>query len=356
MAGAPGPAELVDRAGLGAADRAAAIDGLSRVRPITAGQRLQLDELLAESGRDVLGVGTPIDPAVVAAGVTGSGELNTLDTTAAPPDAAPSYFTLSTGRLELTDARAVFFPGDGQPAVRAVAYALPDLPDVAGAAPPPLSDDAIRSTLRAIARLNGNRPKQAQVQAILMLLRGVGQQVVVPTTDGSDPATEVTAVQTDPDGNLTIQTAHAGTTCELTVTPACQVSASLVTPAMAAAVAAKPLNQAAMDVFGVTAAAQLALAVYLLVIGILTVRRSRLGRVLHWIFVGLKVPLAVLASWAAWSVTRELNTGGAGWWATPSLLGLIYPIALIFVLCGRSARDYYGPADLTSAGTRSAPW
>jgi hypothetical protein len=355
----PGPTEVVDQDGLPAADRAAVVEGLSRVRSVTPGQQLQLDELLAESGRDVIGLGSPVDPAVVAVAVSASGQLDPLGTAAAAVDSTPSYFTLSTGRLEVTDARAVFFPTGGQPAIRAVAYALPEQPGIDGAAPPTLSDEAIRSTLRAIARWNGTRPKQAQVQAILSLLRSPGQQVVVPTGDGSDPAAQVTSARSDEDGTLTVVTSHAGSTCELTVTPNGQVSASLTTATMAtaaAAAAAKPASGNAMGVVVLASLVQLAIAVYLLVIGILTVRRSGLGRLLHWIFVGVKVPVATAAVAAVWWLWRSLPGGSAAWWAMPALVGLAYPVALLFALCSRQVRDYYGLTTVTSGGTRSAPW
>jgi hypothetical protein len=345
--------EVVDPDGFSASDRAAAIEGLSRVRQMTQGQQSQLDELLAEFGHALFSTGSPVDPAVVAASVTTSGQLGTLDTAAA--DSATTYFVLANGRLELTDTRAVFFPGPGQPSLHAVAYVLPDLPADATTAPP-LSDDAIRSTMRTIARMNGSRPKAAQVQAMLTLLRGSAQQVVLPTKDGSDPATEVANAMSDPDGTLTVLTAHAGTSCTVTVTTAGQVSASLATPNAAAV--GPPPNSAALGFVVILSAVELAIAIYLLVIGILTVRRSRLGRVLHWIYVGVKLPVAVGVVVAMTMLGSSISGAGtSGWWVAGASIGLIYPTVLIFALFARTVREYYGSADaVTSGGTRSAPW
>ena len=343
--GVPGPAEVVDTGGLNAADRSSVIEGLARVRPLTPGQQMQLDELLAESGRTVVSVGTaPVDPALIAAGVGGSGDMGTLGTAGAAVDGSACYFVLPNGRLELTDSRAVYFPGDGQPAVRAVAYVLPPLPEPQGgqtAPPPPLTDDAIRSTLRNVCRLNGTRPKSAQVKALLDLLRNPNQQVVLPTPDGSDPAAEVIRAQTDPDGALTVDTVHAGMTCSLTVQPNGQSSAALLPVAPAVPVPA--VSPGAAGGFLIAAAAQLAVAVYLLVIGILTVRRSRFGRVLHWVYVGVKLPLAAGAAVAVFYVCKSLpEMRDATWaWEAPTIAGGLYPLALVFALCGRSVRDYY---------------
>ena len=168
-----------------------------------------------------------------------------------------------------------------------------------------------------------------------------------------------TALGWPDDGTLTVRTSHAGSDCELRVTPAGQVSASLVTAGPGTAAVGRPANGAAMGGVLATAVGQLALAVYLLVIGILTLRQSPRGRQLHWVFVGLKVPIAVAAAAAVGWLWPSLSggTGGWNWWAVPALAGLAYPVALALVLRGRSARDYYRwPAAVTSGGTRSAPW
>ena len=333
---APTVAELVDPDGFTSADRATVAQGLARLRPLSAGQASQLDELLAEAGKRVVNTGGPPDPAVVAAGVTASGQLTSLGPTTGE---SPSFFLLATGRLELTDDRAVFFPEDGQPAVRAMAYPVPP-PAADAVGPPPLSDDAIRSTLRAIARLNGGRPKAAQVTAVAAFLGGAAQQVVIPTTDGSDPACEVTSATTDAAGALTVATVHGTNACSLSVTPAGQMSAAMVpvyTPTVP-----KP-NGAAVRAVALLSFAQLGLAAYLLVAGILTVRQARRGRLLHWLYVAVKIPAAIGAIVAGAWLWNSVKGGGGLFspWAVPAGLGLIYCVVLVPVLATRSVREYY---------------
>ncbi len=360
MAVAPRPAvvglaavEVVDENGYGAADRAAVIEGLARSRAITPEQREQLDELLAESGRTIVSVGTPVDPSLVSASVSSTGQLTEYGATASDGEHAPSYFVLANGRLEVTDTRAVFFPGDGQPAVRAVAFPLPAVS--AGFTPGPLTDDAIRSTLRSIVRLNGGRPKSVQIKAAVDMLRGPGEQIVVPTTDGTDPAAEVTAATTDPSGTLTIDTSHGSSTCEWTVTADGQTNASI--SSTATAIAPPPVSKATLGFTVSLAIPEFAAAVYLLVIGILTARRSRFGRRLHWIYVGVKLPLSVAAIVAAGYVGAKVSGGsGTGWWLVPAGLGAVYPLSLVRALMAKSVRAFYGPGDVTSAGTRFDPW
>jgi hypothetical protein len=112
-----------------------------------------------------------------------------------------------------------------------------------------------------------------------------------------------------------------------------------------------------------------AIAVYLLVIGILTVRGSRAGGKLHLAYALLKLPLLVFGAYAWWrfqqnfaaavfsiqqlqtqgsvpaSVRASISTGlgeSAIWLAG---MAAIYPIALLIVLMtSKSAREYFQPA------------
>ena len=108
----------------------------------------------------------------------------------------------------------------------------------------------------------------------------------------------------------------------------------------------------------------LGVAIYLLVIGILTLRDSPSGAKLHWWYVIGKIPLVFFASaagfWLQSSMMRGVMAtmpaapGGAPMtspFASPvimavsammgALFALAYPVALIFVLRTRTVRDFY---------------
>ncbi len=355
---APGPAELVGANGTTAADRATIIEGLGRVQLLTALERDQLDELLAEEGKTVLPLGADFTPEQVVANVTRSGHLSTGGA------AGSEYFVLGTGRLEVGEDRAIFFPPNGQPSVRSNAISIPAGPSGV------LTPDQIRSVIRAINRQNGSRIKSAQVSAIIQILQGPGQQLVAAANDGSDPATQITSVTTDrDDGSLKVATAHAGTTSDITVTAAGQVTSSstmsttLNGSATSTSVTSfggsgstrpgfdKSTSQWAMFLTGL----QLALAVYLLICGIFMLREGgHLGRRMHLIYLGLKLPVGIAAAVVSYQLWAGFEASNASNGAPPSLpigfmlpaaIGLIYPVVLLPVLlASRGVRDYFSAA------------
>lgn len=102
-------------------------------------------------------------------------------------------------------------------------------------------------------------------------------------------------------------------------------------------------------------AASVALAVLLLIAGILILRQHRLGRRFHLIFAWLKILLAISAGLAwglLWSGILSQGGGPGGSSVRPEsaigiasvilfFTGATYPIALIIALRSRTVRDYY---------------
>jgi len=129
------------------------------------------------------------------------------------------------------------------------------------------------------------------------------------------------------------------------------------------------LNKTAATLAMLEAMLSMVLAVYLLIIGIVTLRDSRSGAKLHWVYVVVKIPLAVLAvvaySMVASSLVSGMNAAAAAAAAAPGgapavapgaggmatfwviLLGVAsfaYPLALVPVLLTKTVRKYYSPA------------
>jgi hypothetical protein len=339
--------------GLPAAARRNMADGLSRLTALSEKQLLQLDELLAEQGMNVVPTAATFTPAQLGTAVSKNGHLPFNGTTGS------DYFVLGQGRLELSDDRAVFFPDDGQPALRSKAIDLPPL----AVSPHQLSPDQIRSVLRMIHDLNGSKIKSAQMQSLTQTFQNPGQQIVVPTTDGSDPAWEITTVSTDASGSLSVNTVHGSTYASISCDSAGNLGQSTVSPGVSSNVAFPHGTGPTVDTTAATATLiltvlQLLLAIFLLISGILTLRYNPRGRMLHWIYVLLKIPLAAgtaVASMWMWnslmaSIPSPNNAASAGvsttaaisMGAVPAIIGGAYAIVLVFLLLSSNVRTYYG--------------
>jgi hypothetical protein len=354
-----GTPERVPYSGLAYSDRQMFEIGLQQVRPLSAGQLEQLDEMLAENGKAIAGGTGAIPPGQVVATVTSSGHHPVGDTPGS------DYFVMSTGRLELSNDRAVFFPTAGQPSIRSVAVQLPA--PVFGWSPKSLQPYQIRSIVRAVNELNGAKIKSAQARTLAGTLQNPGQQLVVPTTDGSDPAYEVTAAVTDADGTLEVTTLH-GT---VSSTFMCDASGSIINQPVAPGVLNGRLTATptANKTAGISAMslsiAQLLPAIFLLVAGILTLRFSPRGRLLHWIYVAVKLPMGIATAavsfwmWNSMLQSAMTMTTGPGappppgaaaagsaiasmmFGIVPATLGCLWPIVLMFLLSSRSTRLFY---------------
>jgi hypothetical protein len=338
--------ELLDADGMPAAARAIVVDGLARVRDLSEAQRRQLDELLAEAGKNILPIAGGTAQEQIAANVSRSGHLTTNG-------ADTDYFVLGNGRLELTDDRAVFFPSDGQPIIRANAINVPANPAST------LQPDQIRSVIRAINRINGSRIKSAQVTAIIAALQNPGEQLITTTTDGSDPANEVVSASTDADSNLTLSTHHAATDTTAVLDVNGQMTSTFSGSVSTTGFMNSPprFNRNAVGWTILLNCGQLGLAIYLLICGIFTLRSSSfVGRRMHWIYVGIKLPIAIAAGVVTYGLWSDFFTSlsaakpagvspmGAIWFTLPAVLGLIYPVALIVLLNLRGVRGYYSAA------------
>jgi len=96
------------------------------------------------------------------------------------------------------------------------------------------------------------------------------------------------------------------------------------------------------------------LGIYLLILGILTLRDSRRALHRHWVYVWLKIPLAIVSGVETWWTFRVLVRGMQGpkyaWVDSFAivlaiaglLMALIYPVGLMFVLRTSKVRVWAG--------------
>lgn len=341
--GATAPTHL--QRGMDATERDVAIAALTRMRPMTPARKRQLETILASAGK-------VIEPGYVHE----IGTMPEMRSGESPPD----YFLTATGRLEVYNDRAVFFPVDNTPTIRVSApvdgsggpAGEPVVvhegasvgPSTTAVATGALSRAESQSVVQQAQAMGTNALNGAQANTLQALVESPGQQLVQP----GGALGSVTSVLSQANGGVMVQFTNGGS---VTLGQQGNVITMTTTPVMPVF----NFSPAALGLSLAVSVATLGLAVFLLVAGIVTLRLSPRGRRLHLVYATLKIPLEVLGCVAAVWVAREFAAGinqGAGGAAfttsyaivtglIPALLGLAYPVGLLIALNTKSIREYY---------------
>ena len=369
--------------GMSDPQRQAAVAALTERQPLTPSSKRQLDAILAAAGNS-FGVDEVTEAGMMPQTVKGD-----------PPQA---YFVTRAGRLEVFHDRATFFPSNGSQIVRVSApppgpegdAAMETVPqentvedvlvdtdasadgdagaDASAAAPTSgpatgpaatlpvgaaLSAAEAQAVVQQAQSLSGNTLNAAQLATLQSMLSGVGQQLVQP---GASQGAVVVAF-TQADGSAVVQFADGGS---LTI----GANGNLMSMVAAPMIPTFTFTPWAIGLQLVIAIASLGLAVYLLVVGIMTLRQSPRGRRLHLVYACIKIPLAIAAGVASAQVARDFaasmaampgGAAGAGGFSlfsgiVPAVLGCAYPIALLVVLNLKPVREYYRFSGADGAG------
>jgi putative Ca2+/H+ antiporter (TMEM165/GDT1 family) len=332
--------EFLTPAGLPAAQRRMLIEVLAAKQPLSEPRRAQLEAMLVDSGRIVLPADVPqTRQADVRRLVAGSGRLPSLD---GKPGRV--FYDLSTGRLEIDDDSAVFFPADGSPAVRTtgpVAVAVPNGSTV-------LSPAQVQAAVEQVQTLSGAPLTQPQREALASALRQPWQQLIRPSASVTGIRSQFRSAVRQVDGSIIVQTSMA--TCTLLPQGAVQMNGAYVATATGtpvAAVSGRSVTAALADAF-----VSLALAAALLVFGILALRQSRrMGRWLKiWAVVKLAAAIGTAMAWGwfyremlvAWHAGRGDSAAVAtGIGIALGSAAALWPAILLILLHTRGAREYY---------------
>ncbi len=338
----PGLAIPVSPRGLDADARNEIATGLSDLRFLSGPRLDQLNALLAEAGQEMFPDGGKpltarrVQDELVLSNVTGL--------SADPATPGPDTIRTDGGRFEVYDDRAVFYPNRGE-IIRVSAPATSN----SG-----LSPAQVEAIVQQAGAASGNALNPGQVAALRTLLATPGQQYVSPITV---PAA-IRSAQASGDGTVFLMFPNGSAS----IGPQGQMTASTSaagTPAVPFPGSRIKINRTAMALAMFATLAGFGLAVYLLVIGILTLRGSPRGRRLHLVYAALKIPVTILGAGAAWWLTTTflealLSTGGTNVMfqrgifagvgtqqAVMAVIALIYPIALLITLQTRAVKDYY---------------
>lgn len=317
--------------GYNARDREVIVAGLRRVRPLSDARQQQLAAMLADSGRLILPlVGQDMQVEQIAANVSEHGQLPS----ARPNEEGTDYFVLGRGRLEVGDNNAVFFPADGGETIRTQGVIASPGDDGTM-----LSEAQITAVVAQIETLAGRPLTDAHKSGVRTALQTPGQQFILPSPSVVGATNQVVWATIDPNGSLVVAT----TSNSITIAGDGTVNAGRQAVNFS-------INRSAALLALMATAMAFVLAVFLLVAGVATMRRSPYGAVLHWIYVVAKIPLAVLTAFAAWRLwtsmqeTPESHTTTAVVWGVITLLACAYPVLLAILLLQPNVRAYYRTA------------
>jgi hypothetical protein len=325
-----------------AAERRIVINALGTIQPLSPNRKRALDDLLKQGGRNIVHLsGRALTSASIAANVAQAKQLPS-PTTAPGPD----VFMLGDGRLEVYDDHAAFFPAGGRDPIRAS--------PVAPAIPP----EHVQAVVRRVQQLSAAPLNQAQLAALSAELSTPGQQSITLAATPSATANQVRYAMVQ-NGTALIGFAGSGITLDL----GGKITAwsARLPPIGIARTRTFHVNALLAGLAMADAAASIALAVYLLICGILVFRNSFKADLHHRIFAIAKIPLAIFSAvvwaslWASFLISIQTARGSTT--LTPpqrtavrmvtaagiaiGISGAIYPLALLLARRTRTVRDYY---------------
>ena len=223
-------------------------------------------------------------------------------------------------------------------------------------APTALSASDVQVVLTAVqAQVTDTALTAQQLATLQALLEEPNQDLAFPSSAAIPASHYVAGLDVDENG-----TAHVVfMNVIVSISGQGQVVAKQPTSAIPRNIAGA-ISNTAMGLAILESVASGALAIFLIVAGVLTLRQPLGGRRLHWTYVAIKVPLAILAilawAWLAYGLNKGMNTlallaASPGpetfigmFWFVALVLGtggLAYPIALVFALRSRAANEYY---------------
>ena len=223
------------------------------------------------------------------------------------------------------------------------------------AAPTTLPTTDVQAALAAVQQHAGTTPlNPSQISALQRLLDTPGQMLVLPTPT-TPAANYVFGAQVDDDGTAHVVFMHF----IVSVSAQGQVLATQATGAIPGNIVGQ-ISGAAAALAMAESVIGAALAMFLLLAGVQTLRQSLGARKLHWIYVAIKVPLSIVGivawAWLLHGLTRGMRSmplmassvAPTGFFTalvyvalSLGVAGLVYPIALVFALRGRQANAYY---------------
>lgn len=330
-----GHVEYVGPQGLSSAQRLIVINGLSQAHPISAARQKQLDGLLADVGQSVIQLSADnLTADRVATYVTDVREIPSAS--GGEPD---EMFTLGSGRLQVSDDNAVFFPQNSPSPIRSGGGSYMDSTGTH------LATEQIAAVVDRVQSLCNQSINSAQVSALEAELESTSQTMITPSMSVTQAAAQVTGVQTLVDGTIAVTTKSGSTSFAPTgqTFPGIVAIGALQPPWMRGGGRVRHGEATILMLAGLLS---LASAGLLLACGVMTMRNSPLSRWMHLGYAIAKILIVMLSCCAVYTIAKALAAGSADarttalWWMLSAGVGGIYPIVLLFAMNMKSVRGF----------------
>jgi hypothetical protein len=333
---ASGKAEYIAPRGMSASQRQIVIAGLSQRRELSQARQDRLDALLADAGKRILNLA----PESMTADSVAANVVSTMSMPSAAGGAADDVFILGTGRLQINDSTAVFFPSGNPSGIRSEGGSFSD------AGGTHLAAVQINAIVDRIQTLADHRLNDTQVWKLESELQVAGQRIIGPANSVSEAVGQIQSAQMLADSTVGITTDIN----VFSIGPSGEMLPGII-PAKGyqqPGGANLSISHGVTTLIMVEAFLSFGAAAYLLVVGIMTLKNSNVARRLHLIYVVAKLGLFAVAMYTTYVVYQSIggdsNNPAAGMLYVGlalSAIGIVYPIALVVAMNLRSVREFY---------------
>lgn len=332
----PAPSgEFIAQDGLSASQRQVVIQALSQVHPLSEARQQQLDGLLADAGKKVIHLSADnLTTDRIVAFVTD--ERDMPDASGGQPD---DLFTLGSGRLQISDHSAVFFPDNSPSGIRSQGGSYTDSLGTH------LASIQINAVIDRVKDLCNHVMNDAQINALAGVLQNPGQLLITPSHSVAEAAAQIQSAQVYGQ-TVVVTTDHA----TMSFGPNGESQQGEVNFASAQAMGRMPqVARTDATLLMMETMLSFAAAGFLMACGILLMRDSPLGRWFHLAYAIAKIALVALSCYAIYTVMLQLNADkynpqsiAMAWIMILCAPGIIYPIVLLIAMNLPSVRQYLG--------------
>jgi hypothetical protein len=329
--------EYVGAQGLSASQRQIVIEGLSQVHALSETRQKQLDGLLADVGQEVIRLSPDnLTTERVVAYATDVREIPSGS--GGEPD---EMFTLGSGRLQVSDDDAVFFPDNSPSPIRSGGGSYTD------SAGTHIATEQIAAIVDRVRNLSNQAINGAQINSLEAELESTSQTLITPSPSVTQAAAQVLAAQSLPDGTIAVMTKNGS----MSFAPTGQsfpgvmaVGAMRGNWPMGISLARRDTTLLMLD-----ALLSFVAAGFLLACGIVTLRNLPASRWMHLGYAAGKIVLAILSCCAIYTAAFAMDAKSPdaretalAWMLIVGAVGAMYPIVLVIAMNLKSVREFLG--------------